>query len=194
MAERWLTYQQAGEALGMSAEAVRQRARRLGWRTQPGNEGRTLVLLPDGTAVRPRVRLIVQTPEQAVQTAGQPPVQPAVQTGDANGLAEVLRGQLERERERADKAEGQAAAERVRAERAETEAAEQRSRADLATGEVDGMKLGLEHMQEVLAQARREAAETGARAEQAARAARDANERLARLHSRGVWARLRNRP
>jgi hypothetical protein len=194
MAERWLTYQQAGEALGMSAEAVRQRARRLGWRTQPGNEGRTLVLLPDGTAVRPRVRLIVQTPEQAVQTAGQPPVQPAVQTGDANGLAEVLRGQLERERERADKAEGQAAAERVRAERAETEAAEQRSRADLATGEVDGMKLGLEHMQEVLAQARREAAETGAKAEQMARAAKDANERLARLHSRGVWARLRNRP
>jgi hypothetical protein len=194
MAERWLTYQQAGEALGMSAEAVRQRARRLGWRTQPGNEGRTLVLLPDGTAVRPRVRLIVQTPEQAVQTAGQPPVQPAVQTGDANGLAEVLRGQLERERERADKAEGQAAAERARAERAETEAAEQRSRADLATGEVDGMKLGLEHMQEVLAQARREAAETGAKAEQMARAAKDANERLARLHSRGVWARLRNRP
>jgi hypothetical protein len=187
MAERWLTYQQAGEALGMSAEAVRQRARRLGWRTQPGNEGRTLVLLPDGTAVRPRVRPTVQTPEQAGQTAGQTPVQPAGQTGEANRLAEVLREELERQRERADRAE-------ARAERAEAELVEQRSRADMAAGEVDGMKLGLEHMQEVLAQARREAAETGARAEQAARAARDANERLARLHSRGVWARLRNRP
>ena len=109
-------------------------------------------------------------------------------------MAELLREQLERERERADRAEGQAAAERARAERAEAEAAEQRSRADLATGEVDGMRLGLEHMQDVLAQARREAAETGAKAEQAARAAKDANERLARLHSRGVWARLRNRP
>jgi hypothetical protein len=192
MAERWLTYQQAGDALGMSAEAVRQRARRLGWRTQPGNEGRTLVLLPDGTAVRPRTRPAVQTPEQP----GQMVAQPAGQTGNANGLAELLREQLERERERADKAEEQAAAERARAERAEAEAeaAEQRSRADLATGEVDGLKLGLEHMQEVLAQARREAAEIGAKGEQAARAAKDANERLARLHSRGVWARLRNRP
>jgi hypothetical protein len=102
-------------------------------------------------------------------------------------LADLLREQLERERELADKAEARAA-------RAEAEAAEQRSRADLATGEVDGLKLGLEHMQEVLAQARREADETGAKAEQAARAAKDANERLARLHSRGVWARLRNRP
>ena len=109
-------------------------------------------------------------------------------------MAELLREQLERERERADRAEGQAAAERARAERTEAEAAEQRSRADLATGEVDGMRLGLEHMQDVLSQARREAAETGAKAEQAARAAKDANERLARLHSRGVWARLRNRP
>ena len=54
------------------------------------------------------------------------------------------------------------------------------------------MKLGLEHMHEVLAQARREAAETGAKAEQAARAAKDGNERLAR--SRGGWAQLRNRP
>jgi hypothetical protein len=52
----------------------------------------------------------------------------------------------------------------------------------------------MKHMHEVLIQARREAAETGARAEQAARAAKDANERLAQLNSRGVWARLRNRP
>jgi hypothetical protein len=65
MAERWLTYQQAGDALGMTAEAARQRARRLGWRTQPGNEGRTLVLVPDGVEVRPR------------RPAVQPPVQPA---------------------------------------------------------------------------------------------------------------------
>ena len=63
-----------------------------------------------------------------------------------------------------------------------------------AQGEVDGLKLGMEHMQEVLAQARREAEETGVKAEQAARAAKDANERLARLNGRGWWARLRNRP
>lgn len=86
MAERWLTYQQAGDALGMTAEAVRQRARRLGWRTQPGNEGRALVLVPDGVEVRPRVR---------------PAVQPAGQLGEAADLAEL--------RKRAAKAEGESA-------------------------------------------------------------------------------------
>jgi hypothetical protein len=34
----WLTYAQASERFGVSAEAVRLRARRLGWRTQPGND------------------------------------------------------------------------------------------------------------------------------------------------------------
>jgi hypothetical protein len=47
----WLTYAQAGERFGMSPEAARQRARRMRWRTQPGNDGPTLVLVPDSTAV-----------------------------------------------------------------------------------------------------------------------------------------------
>jgi hypothetical protein len=92
MAERWLTYQEAGEVLGMSAEAVRQRARRLKWRTQPGNDGKTLVLLPDGSAVRPRVRPPVQTA-----------VQPPVQTDDDKALADAIAAFLEVEaRLRAD--------------------------------------------------------------------------------------------
>jgi chromosome segregation ATPase len=117
----------------------------------------------------------------------------------------IRAAQAEAEREQARvqaaAAEGEVKALRERAEQAEAgreaaqaEAAAQRGRADLAIGEVDGLKLGLEHMQEVLTQARREADQTGVKAEQAARAAKDANERLARLHSRGVWARLRNRP
>jgi hypothetical protein len=77
--DRWLTHQQGDELFGMSAEAFRQSARREGWRTQPGNEGRTLVLVPDGTAVRPRVRPpgqpVAQTPEQS---PGQTPVQPPI--------------------------------------------------------------------------------------------------------------------
>jgi hypothetical protein len=112
--------------------------------------------------------------------------------------AQQARAELEAreavQRERAERAETQAAAERARADQAEQERAAAREEQRQAQGEVDGLKLGLEHMHEVLAQARREAAETGAKAEQAARAAKDANERLARLHSRGVWARLRNRP
>jgi hypothetical protein len=46
----WLTYAQAAEQLGMTAEAVRHRARRAGWRSMPGNDGRTLILLPDDVA------------------------------------------------------------------------------------------------------------------------------------------------
>jgi chromosome segregation ATPase len=102
-------------------------------------------------------------------------------------FADCLREQLEPERTRADQAAAQAVAERARSEPAERDRAE-------AQGKIDGLKSGLEPLQEVLAQARQEAAETGAKAEQMARAAKDANERLARLHSRGVWARLRNRP
>ena len=72
MPEQWLTYQQAGELLGMSSEAARQRARRLGWRHQPGNDGRTLILVPDQPDVPPRVRPGAQTPVQTgVQTPGQ---------------------------------------------------------------------------------------------------------------------------
>src|SRR5690349_754610 len=56
MPEEWLTWQQAGERFGLSPDAMRMRARRLGWRTQPSNEGRTLVLVPAEAEaqVRPR--------------------------------------------------------------------------------------------------------------------------------------------
>jgi hypothetical protein len=96
MAERWLTYQEAGEVLGMSAEAARQRARRLKWRTQRGNDGKALVLVPEAVAVRPRVR-------PPVRTAGQTPVQPPVQTDDDKALADAIAAFLEVEaRLRAD--------------------------------------------------------------------------------------------
>lgn len=93
MAEQWLTYAQAGALLGMTAEAARHRARRLKWRTQKGNDGRALVLVPaDQTGVRPRVRPAVQTP-----------VQPPVQTDEAAQATAALI-------ERAARAEGEATA------------------------------------------------------------------------------------
>jgi hypothetical protein len=61
-----LTYAQAGERLGLSPEAARHRARRAGWRTMPGNDGRTLILVPnDVEPVRTPVRASVHTPAQA---------------------------------------------------------------------------------------------------------------------------------
>lgn len=49
----WLTYAQIGERFGLGTEAARTRVRRLGWRTQPGNDGRTLALVPDDVELRP---------------------------------------------------------------------------------------------------------------------------------------------
>ena len=107
----WLTYAQIGERFSMSPEAARQRARRLRWRTQPGNDGRTLVLVPDSTAVQPRGRPPDRTTDQpTVQTPGQPSV------------FARLSGLLERANERADKAEARAEQERQGRERAEARA------------------------------------------------------------------------
>jgi hypothetical protein len=49
----WLTYQQIGERFGLGTEAARTRVRRAGWRTQPGNDGRILALVPDDAELRP---------------------------------------------------------------------------------------------------------------------------------------------
>jgi hypothetical protein len=53
MPEEWLTYREIGARLGLNVEAVRTRVRRAGWRTQPGNDGRTRVLVPDRVLVEP---------------------------------------------------------------------------------------------------------------------------------------------
>lgn len=111
MADQWLTYQQAGDALGLSAEAVRQRAIRLKWRRQRGNDGRTLVLIADDASEHVRPRTPVQTP---------------VQAGDTKALADAVAAFREAEdklRVERDAALALVAAERSRADRAEGEAA-----------------------------------------------------------------------
>src|SRR5208337_4326955 len=44
----WLTYQEAGDRLGVSPEAARAKAARKRWRRQIGNDGRARVWLPAG--------------------------------------------------------------------------------------------------------------------------------------------------
>lgn len=46
MDDRWLSYAEAAQALSMTPESVRQRARREHWRKQLGNEGKALILVP----------------------------------------------------------------------------------------------------------------------------------------------------
>jgi hypothetical protein len=50
----WLSYQDAGERLGISGEAVRQRAMRGHWPRRKSNEGVALVQIPEGVTVRRR--------------------------------------------------------------------------------------------------------------------------------------------
>jgi hypothetical protein len=73
----WLTYQQIGERFGLGAEAARTRVRRLGWRTQPGNDGRTLAMVPDDADLRPggaeRTDLPVTLPTTGHLTGVRPP-------------------------------------------------------------------------------------------------------------------------
>jgi hypothetical protein len=126
MSDRWLSYRQMGEMFGLSAEAVRQRVRRLGWRTQLANDGRKLVLVPEETAVRPRIRPAGQTP---VEMGEQTPVQTLVQGAAASGelktlrtLVDVLKAQLAKAETEAAHARQQLEAERGRSDRAEQRA------------------------------------------------------------------------
>jgi chromosome segregation ATPase len=84
MAEQWLTYQQLGELLGMSPHAARQRAARLKWRKQPGNDGKALVLVPDGeiATLRPRAK--------PAQAPSQTPDQVPKQASDGKALADAV--------------------------------------------------------------------------------------------------------
>ena len=123
-AEQWLTYQQAAEILGMSSEAVRQRARRLRWRTQRGNDGKALILVPSDEVPRLSGR-------PAVQPAVQTPVQPA-EIEALSTLMNTLRDQLERSQKTAEAERQQHIVERDRLV-AEAQATRTEHRAELET-------------------------------------------------------------
>ena len=122
-AEQWLTYQQAAKLFGVSSEAIRQRTRRLGWRSQRGNDGKTLVLVPADATVQPRVRLPVQTDSQpSVQT----PVQPA-EIEALSAAVNTLRDQLNKAQAMLEQDRRQHLAERTRlADELQTERARHR--------------------------------------------------------------------
>jgi hypothetical protein len=163
MSEEWLTYREIGARLGLNVEAVRTRVRRAGWRTQPGNDGRTRVLVSDQVFVEP------------VSEGGRRPNERPNRTGDLTGLVALLtaaearvsrlEGQLEAERDRVNEAWSEVA--RLRAEVAELTA-----RADRAE------------------QASTEARQHAREAEDALAAMRRADEVR---NARGRWARAQGR-
>jgi hypothetical protein len=63
----WLTYRQAAEKLGTTAEGARRRAR---WPRQRGNDGQALVKIPEGALDGPRP---VRAPSARPDSAGADP-------------------------------------------------------------------------------------------------------------------------
>ena len=118
---RWLTYAEAGQQLGISPEAVRQLARRRGWprRTPNAYGGLATILVPDDAPVRPRpgvdggyergtpgqpVTGLIR-PDNSSVRASEPPDMIRLIREIMEGLVTPLREQLDRERDRADRAE-----------------------------------------------------------------------------------------
>ena len=113
MPEEWLTYREIGARLGLNVEAVRTRVRRAGWRTQPGNDGRARVLVPDRAFVEP----VGQSSDRVNDGVNK--------TGDLSGLVALLTAA----EARISRLEKQVEAERNRVNEA-------RSEVDLLRGEV----------------------------------------------------------
>jgi len=153
----WLSYADAGVRLRLSPEAVRLRARRAGWRRMPGNDGRTLILVPD---------------RADEQSDGRPAVRPTV-IETLSAAVDLLREQLQAERTRADSDRARADAAEVgrRAAEARAERAEQRAdAAEARAAEVDRQAAAT--IQTARAGAEREAARAAAEMEQAREALR----------------------
>ena len=123
----WLTYAQAGDRFGTSAEAVRLRSRRFGWRTQPGNDGRTLVQVPDDAAVQPRPRPDGRSP-------GQPPVQ-AAEIARLTDLLTAAERRADRAEKQVDQAEQRADRAEKLADAADMDRRAAEARADAATAD-----------------------------------------------------------
>jgi len=128
-----MTYEQAGELFGLSAEAVRKRSRRLGWRVQSGNEGKALVLVPDGAELRPPAR---PAGRAGGDRADRLVLELRQRAEAAEARAERLAGELATQHERAGRAEGEAAARRDAEASVRAEAARERQGREAAEREL----------------------------------------------------------
>lgn len=91
----WLSYQDAGERLGISGEAVRQRAMRGHWPRRRSNEGVALVQIPEGVVVRSRTPVEHQD-ERPAHTPPEHPLERLVSALESH--IDTLRFDIERAR------------------------------------------------------------------------------------------------
>jgi hypothetical protein len=103
----WLSYAEVADRLGVTPEAARSRAKRLGWRRQLGNDGKALVW----AALEPR------PPGDGPVTPRSPPARKAVDPALVTALQahnETLKGDIEALRAQLELAGGELQAERAR--------------------------------------------------------------------------------
>jgi len=191
--DEWLTWQQAGERFGLSPDAVRMRARRLGWRTQPNNEGRTLVLVPADAEVRPRERAPEHMGTHSAERSGEQSIEImrlVTLLEAADGRAKRAETRVEQAEQRADRAEKRADAAdtdrrsaMARADRAEQAVTGERSRADALRDQLEATQNDLQQARDAAEQSRQRARE----AEDGLQALRQADEAR---RARGRWTRL----
>ena len=119
-AAQWFTYEEAGERLRISVEAVRARALRGGWRRQPGNDGKARVLIT----------------QEAVRAAASLPSSPRAKPANRD-LVSTLRAHVGTLTADVARLEGELAHAQARADKATAGLADSEARTALAQTKTD---------------------------------------------------------
>ena len=199
IAARWRL---KGWEAGDGVDAARVKAKRAGWRqlsrNHPADPVRVAIPRAAWDAATPIGERAAPPNGDARRDIAIPPSEPKAIL--ESGIASIL-ASLDEHREQARAARESSAEMQAELAAARQEAAEARERVVRLEEELDGLKLGTEHLQDQLAQATRQRDEALALSLER-RAAADAERRdreaaegaLERLRGRGLLARLRNRP
>jgi uncharacterized membrane protein YqiK len=178
----WLTYEQAAERLGTTAEGVRQRAIRKRWPRQIGNDGLARLRPPDGWPNPGRTQA-----ERANKRPVRTQAEPRPDASTTNALLahiETLKEQLAAQTARSEKLVAELAERDAQhAAKLAAEVAEERAKAQV---EIDGLKALAAEMR-----ARADAAEArGEKAVSALAALAEPLQALAAERARPWWKRL----
>jgi hypothetical protein len=212
--ESWLTYAEAGELLGISAEAARQKARRHKWpRRTPNTYGSLAQVQVPLNAVHPAVNAVqdrLRTASYGVQNGGN-----GVQSGPERGTADsrdrpydqpdilvhfeqtldalrqllgIANRRADDDRARADKAEQELAA--LRAELVELRISQQAASdiAEYATGEVGNLRKRLDASDQRASRAETRIDEEWTRAELAEKRVESGRHRINELEAELIQA------
>jgi hypothetical protein len=146
--ERWLTYAEVGQLLGISAAAARMLAKRRDWprRTPNMYADRARVLVPDDPAVQPRSAPYAE-PSAHVSTSDRegPNGRDQANVRVFEQAITALQEQLERERSRVDRAESHLEEARGRLDQLQAALGDAIAAERIAAGEASALRAELDH-------------------------------------------------